>query len=142
MKTRRSGAKNRNQWPSSLKAYVYPTIGSLTIPEIRPSHIFDLLAPIWVKKRETSNRVRARIETIIAKNVDIDDHDFRNPAELTKQLREKLRKRPKRKVKQHPALPYAEMPEIMIKLAAAEGEAAKALRFLIFIRTNEVLGAR
>jgi integrase len=135
--------KHADQWPSSLKRYAYPTIGHLRINEILPSHIYELLAPIWLKRRETSNRVRARIETIIAKNVDIDDHDFRNPAELTKQLREKLPKRPKRKVEHHPALPYTEMPEFMIKLAAAEGKAAKALRFLIFTacRTNEVLGS-
>jgi len=55
----------------------YPTIGKLTIPEIKPSHIHDLLKPIWVEKRETANRVRGRIETIIAKSVDIDDPDFR-----------------------------------------------------------------
>lgn len=30
---------------------------------------------------------------MIAKNVDINDTEFRNPAELTKQLREKLPKR-------------------------------------------------
>ena len=56
-----------------------------------PSHIYELLRPIWLERRETSNRVRARIETIIAKNVDIDDDEFRNPAELTKQLRENFR---------------------------------------------------
>lgn len=88
--------KHRNQWPSSLRRYAYPTIGNLKIAEIRPSHVHDLLAPIWVQKRETANRVRGRIETIIAKNVDINDRDFRNPAELTKQLREKLPRRPKR----------------------------------------------
>jgi hypothetical protein len=44
-----------------------------------------LLKPIWVEKRETANRVRGRIETIIAKNVDVDDTDFRNPAELINQ---------------------------------------------------------
>ena len=97
--------KHRNQWPSSLKRYGYPTIGKLTIAEIKPSHIYELLAPIWVTKRETANRVRGRIETIIAKNVDVDDKDFRNPAELTKQLREKLPRRPKRIVQHHPARP-------------------------------------
>jgi len=40
-----------------------------------------------LRKRETANRVRGRIETIIAKNVDVDDNDFRNPAELTKTSR-------------------------------------------------------
>jgi hypothetical protein len=40
--------KHRAQWPSSLKRYAYPIIGGLTIAEIRPSHIYDLLAPIWI----------------------------------------------------------------------------------------------
>ncbi len=133
--------KHRAQWPSSLKRYAYPTIGTLSIAEIRPSHIFDLLKPIWIEKRETANRVRGRIETIIAKNIDVDDTDFRNPAELTKQLREKLPKRPKRSVQHHPALPYAEMPQFMAVLSSAAGRAATMLRFLIFTacRTNEVV---
>jgi integrase len=136
--------KHRNQWPSSLKRYAYPTIGKLTIPEIKPSHIYELLRPIWVEKRETANRVRGRIETIIAKNVDVDDTDFRNAAELTKQLREKLPKRPKRVVRHHPALPYAEAPQFIADLSAAGGVAASMLRFLIFTacRTNEVVVAR
>jgi integrase len=136
--------KHRSQWPSSLKRYAYPTIGKLTVPEIKPSHIYELLRPIWVEKRETANRVRARIETIIAKNVDVDDTDFRNPAELTKQLREKLPRRPKRVVRHHPALPYAEAPQFMADLSAASGTAASMLRFRIFTacRTNEVVDAR
>ena len=113
----------------------------LAIPEIKPSHIHDLLKPIWVEKRETANRVRGRIETIIAKNVDIDDPDFRNPAELTRQLREKLPKRSKRVVRHHPALPYTEAPAFMKLLAGASGTAAAMLRFLIFTacRTNEAV---
>ncbi len=136
--------KHRNQWPSSLKRYAYPTIGNLNVPEIKPSHIYELLRPIWVEKRETANRVRGRIETIIAKNVDVDDTDFRNPAELTKQLREKLPRRPKRVVRHHPALPYAEAPHFMAGLSSAGGIAASMLRFLIFTacRTNEVVDAR
>jgi integrase len=136
--------KHRAQWPSSLRRYAYPTIGHLTIAAIRPSHVFQLLEPIWIEKRETSNRVRGRIETVIAKNVDINDTDFRNPAELTKQLREKLPKRPKRKTRHHPALPYADAAKFMDELGAAEGRAAIALRFLVFVvgRTNEVVGAR
>lgn len=136
--------KHRAQWPSSLKSYAYPTIGQLKIGQIKPSHIFELLQPIWLEKAETANRVRGRIETVIAKNVDIDDQEFRNPAELTKQLREKLPKRPKRARRHHPALPYVEAPRFLKELATASGTAALALQFLIFTvgRTNEVLGAR
>jgi integrase len=136
--------KHRNQWPSSLKRYAYPTIGRLTIPEIKPSHIYELLRPIWLEKRETANRVRGRIETIIAKNVDVDDKDFRNPAELTKQLREKLPKRLKRVVQHHPALPYVDAQRFMTSLGGAAGTAAEMLGFLVFTgcRTNEVLGVQ
>ena len=81
---------------------------------------------------------------IIAKNIDVDDTDFRNPAELTKQLREKLPRRPKRVVRHHPALPYAEASRFMTDLSSASGTAASMLRFLIFTacRTNEVVDAR
>lgn len=61
------------RWPSSLKRYAYPTIGKLTIPEIKPSHVYELLQPIREEKRETGNRLRGRIETIIAKNINVDD---------------------------------------------------------------------
>ncbi len=136
--------KHRAQWPSSLERYAYPTIGHLLIAEIKPSHIFQLLQPIWVEKAETANRVRGRIETVIAKNVDLDDTEFRNPAELTKQLREKLPTRPKRTPRHHPALPYLDAPRFANELISAAGTAAVALRFLILtaVRTNEVLGAR
>jgi integrase len=92
----------------------------------------------------TANRVRGRIETIIAKNVNVDDTDFRNPAELTKQLREKLPRRPKRIVRHHPALPYAEASQFMAHLSGSSGIAASMLRFLILTacRTNEVVDAR
>jgi len=36
-------------WP-----HAYATIGKLTIPEIKPSHIYELLRPIWIEKRETA----------------------------------------------------------------------------------------
>jgi hypothetical protein len=42
----------------------------LTIAEIRPSHVYDLLAPIWFEKRETAKRMRGQIETVMAKNSD------------------------------------------------------------------------
>ena len=68
--------------------------------------------------------MRGRIETIIAKNIDINDSNFRNPAELTKQLREKLPTRPKRVVRHHPALSYADGPQFLADLSRANGRAA------------------
>jgi hypothetical protein len=83
------------------------------------------LKPIWLEKRETANRVRGRIETIIAKNVDVDDKDFRNPAELTKQLREN----PKRVVRHHPALPCADISKFMATLVEVQRTARPCCGF-------------
>ena len=105
--------------------------------------MYELLRPIWVEKREAANRVRGRIETIIAKNVDVDDTDFRNPAELTKRLREKLQGG--RNVSCGIILrSCAEAPHFMAGISAAAGTAASMLCFLIFTacRTNEVVEAR
>src|SRR3981081_2010140 len=79
----------------------------------------------------------------IAKNVDIDDNEFRNPAELTKQLREKLPKRPKLSPVITPPCPTPKYRNSCLSWPAPMA-AAQALRFLIFTvcRTNEVLGAR
>lgn len=77
-----------------------------------------------MEKREPANRVRGRIETIVAKNVDIDDPEFRNPAELTRQMSEKLPTRSKRAFRHLPALPYAEAPAFLKLLACAPGRAA------------------
>jgi hypothetical protein len=91
-------ANQRSQWPSSLSTYAYPTIGGLRIAEIKRATSLSWLKLFWVQKRETANHVRGQIETIIAKNVEIDDPNFRNPAKLTKQLREKLPKKSKRTI--------------------------------------------
>jgi hypothetical protein len=57
--------KHRAQWPSSLKHYAYPTIGHLTIAEIKPSHIFQLLQ-IWL--RTVTQRKRAEpLQTAIVR---------------------------------------------------------------------------
>jgi integrase len=135
--------KHRAQWSSSLATYAYAVIGHLPVDKIVPSHIHELLLPIWTKKAETANRVRGRIETILAAEANIDDDAFRNPAALTKQLREKLPKREKRKRRHHPSLPYAEISTFMGKLAAQGGVAARALEFTILTvaRTNETLNA-
>ena len=142
--------KHREQWSSSLKRFAYPIIGDLPVNTIQPSHIYDLLVQVvpdgifWLVRRETSNRVRGRIETILAKEADPNDKDFRNPAELTKVLREKLPTRPKRQRKSHAALPYDQAAEFMQKLHGAQGVAARALEFTILTaaRTNETLLAQ
>jgi hypothetical protein len=99
--------------------------------------------PLWLAKRETANRVRGRIETVIAKNVDVDDTDFRNPAKLTRQLREKVPPASEARRAASPILAICRDAKFMAALMSAPGTAAKMLQFLVLTtcRTNEVKAA-
>jgi len=138
-----SNAVHRAQWRQTLEAYVYPAIGDLAPAAITTSDIVELLRALWAEKHETARRVRGRVETILAYAADPDDLSYRNPAARTAPLLRALPK-VKRDVKNHPALPYAELPAFFAALAARDGMAARALEFTILTaaRTSETLGAR
>jgi len=138
--------KHAAQWTSTLKTYVYPIIGNLPIGGIDTPLVSKVLLPIWSKKAETASRVRQRIESVLNWAT---AHGYRqgaNPARWRGHLKETLPKRSKvRRVKHHPALPYAELPAFMSKLnTEREGMAPEALRFTILTaaRTGETIGAQ
>ena len=57
--------KHRQQWRSTLKAYVYPSLGSLPVQAVDAPSILKVLHPIWIDKPETASRVRGRIEAVL-----------------------------------------------------------------------------
>jgi integrase len=138
------GAKSAKQWRSSLKAYVYPTIGNLPVAEIDKALILKILEPIWTTKTVTATRVRARIENILdwARAFDLRHGD--NPAAWSGHL-EHLLAAPSQvaPVENHAALPYAALPAFMAKLRAKEGVSARALEFTILCacRTGDTIAA-
>lgn len=138
--------KHRQQWPNTLRDYVYPSIGKKRPGEIVVGDIQKLLLPLWAGKTETANRVRQRIETIIDYAFVIEGIDRRNPARWKGNL-DKLLPNPRKvaksagKLKPHPAPPWQEVPAIMTKLRAKPTiVSALALRFsiLTFARSTEV----
>src|SRR5262249_49251431 len=104
-------AKHRQQWGNTLETYAFPAIGNLAISDVSKGHVLRILEPIWVEKNETAARLRGRIETVWswAKARGYCTGD--NPAAWKGNLKEALPKisRTKR-IKHHPALPYAELP--------------------------------
>jgi integrase len=137
-------AKHRQQWQNTLAQYAFPTIGDLPPAEISARHIVDVLHPIWAAKHETARRVRGRIATVLDYAADPDDIAYRNPAELTAQLKKKLPAPAKRATRHHPALPYDDLPAFMAALRERDAPSARALEFTILTaaRTSEALGAR
>ena len=133
------------QWSSSLRDYVYPSIGSKPIHLISVHDVLAILRPIWKVKTETASRVRSRIENIIDYATALEMRDGNNPAVWRGHLSNILSTPSKiYKPKSHAALPYDDLPNFLVKLRERQGIGARALEFLILTcsRTKPVLRAK
>lgn len=135
--------RQAQQWTNSLTTYAVPHLGHIPVREIELPHIKAVLDPIWEKKTETANRVRARIENILGWCAIHGYRSSENPARWQGYLDEVYPSPEKIKKKAHfKALPVSDMPAFMKDLKKRTGTAARALEFLILTasRTNEVIG--
>jgi integrase len=144
----RAGWKNpvhAAQWVSTLRTYVSPELGRLSVAEIDTAHVRKVLDPIWHDKPETASRVRSRIEAVLAWSIVSGYRAGDNPARwrghLDKMYPAKAKLRP---VRHQKALPYAEMPGFMTELRQRSGVAALALEFAVLtcVRTADVRNAK
>src|SRR6266513_645021 len=125
-------AKHRQQWENTLATYVYPAFGDQPVQMIDRQLVLKAIKSIWKTKPETANRVRGRIEAVLDWATTSDLRKGDNPARWHGNIANALPKRSKvRKVKHHPALPFAELPAFMTALREQEGIAARALEFAI-----------
>jgi integrase len=133
--------KHRDQWRSSISRYAEPIL-TLPVEEVDTDAIVALLKPIWLAKSETARRVRGRIERVLDAAKAKGLRSGENPARLRGHLDLLLPRQPKKGQKHHAAMPFAELPDFMIKLSQRPAAAAKALQMTILTaaRTSEVLG--
>jgi integrase len=123
---------HRRQWRSTLRDYVYPQIGHLPLMDVDTAAVLAVLRPLWLAKPETGSRVRGRIEAILSAAKAEGLRTGENPALWRGHLDQLLpSKRKVRKVRHHPALPYAELPGFMASLANDTSPSARLLRFII-----------
>lgn len=136
--------KHAKQWTSTLTTYAFPHMGRLALDEIETKQVLAALQPIWVEKSETASRVRGRIEAVLDWATVQGHRSGENPARWKGHLEMILPTKSKvAPVTHHSALPFAEMPAFMKRLAGVNGVAARALEFTILTaaRTGEVIGA-
>ncbi|HLH98750.1 MAG TPA: integrase arm-type DNA-binding domain-containing protein [Xanthobacteraceae bacterium] len=124
-----TNAKHRKQWRSTLQTYAYPKLGDRPVKAIDAALINEALAPIWVSTPETASRLKQRVERVI---------------QWVKDGKPLPAPSASKRTKNHPALPYPEIPQFMADLRDHKGISAQALEFLILCagRTNEVIGAK
>lgn len=134
-------AKHRQQWRNTLVTYAAP-IWEKDVAAVDADDLVNILKPIWYAKPETASRVRGRIERVLdaAKVRGLRSGD--NPANWRGHLSLLL---PARKgqvqKKHHAALPFSDVPALMVRLQTRSAMAARALEFTILTaaRTGETL---
>jgi integrase len=137
--------KHISQWRRTLETYAYPCFGNTSIQAIDVALVIKVIEPIWNKKPETASRLRARIESILDWASAREYRQGENPARWRGHMENLLPKKSKvRRIKHHPALPYAEIEDFMIELKDDAAIAARALEFTILTasRTSEAIGAK
>lgn len=135
--------KHAEQWFSTVEMYANPVIGDKPIDEVEMEDILAILAPIWETKTVTANRLRGRIEWILASATTRKLRTGPNPA-TWKGLLETVLPKPGKIAKQvhHAALDYKQITSFMLALQNLDTVSALALEFLILNanRTGEVIG--
>lgn len=137
-------AKHAAQWAATLTAYAYPIMGNKPVHSIDVADVLEALEPIWTEKPETASRVRGRIEAVLDYAAARKLRSSENPARWRGHLDHLLPARAKvARVEHHAAIPYADLPALMVKLSASRGMAAMCLRFdiLTAARSGEARGA-
>jgi hypothetical protein len=108
------------------------SIRDLPIAAIDTTLVLRIIEPIWASKTETANRIRGRIEAVIDACKAKGEFKGENPARWKGHLDNLLPATSKvRKVRNHPALPYQQLPALMRELRERDGVAAAALEFQI-----------
>jgi integrase len=137
--------RSQKQWARTLTAYAYPRLGDLSVAAIDTGLVMSVLEPIWKAKPETASRVRGRIESILDWAKARGYREGENSARWRGHLDHLLPAPGKvRRIEHFAALPYPDLPTLMMNLRTRPELTAAALEFLILTaaRTNEVLGAR
>jgi hypothetical protein len=144
---------HHDAWVNSLATWVHPIIGKMPVGSIETADVRRVLEQIipgegkfWDKRHVTAQRVRNRIEKVLASAAaqGLRDVDKPNPARWPDHLELLLPAASKfAKPVPQPALPYADMPAFMAQLAVLDDEpAALALRFLCHVATRTADVAR
>lgn len=138
-------SKHSAQWVSTLETYAYPVCGGLVVADITTPIVLNVLEPIWATKTETASRLRGRIEAILDYATAKGLREGPNPARWKGHLALTLpAKRKVSPVVHHRALDVKEMPNFYVALKSMDGNAARALEFLVLTvtRSGEVRDMR
>jgi integrase len=141
-------AKHRDQWILTLSARYIGPLRDMPVDEIEKKAVLQVLEPMWERMPETASRIRGRIEMVLnrARALDLIDENRANPARWKGHLDQLLPNPTKVNGGRghHAAMPYADVPAFMAKLAEAPDTPSRALALAVLCaaRRGEILGAK
>jgi integrase len=138
-------SKHLDQWVRSLRDQA-KAIRSLPVNMVDTAVVMSVVKPLWKEKRVTADRLRNRIELVLAM-AQASGHipeNRPNPARWRGWLEHKLSAAQKGEDKHFSSMPYKEVPSFLAALRASGSNAGAALEFVILtgVRVNEALGAK
>ncbi|MET0307858.1 MAG: integrase arm-type DNA-binding domain-containing protein [Sphingomonas sp.] len=139
--------KHRETWLASLKTYAFPTLGEKGVDIIDASDIARALAPIWLDKPETADRVQQRICSVL-RAARITKGERREAVPVAKEIQEALPRRTETNSRQEEhfaAMDYRDLPTLISSVRRAPVTVARlALLFVFYTcaRTGEVRGMK
>lgn len=103
--------KHGKQWIATLEQYAFPSIGSLPLDTITPSHMAEVLRPIWLSIPETASRVKQRLHAVMAWGW-AHGHCVANPVDVVTHL---LPQQPSKAIRteHQPAMPWRAIPNFV-----------------------------
>ena len=135
--------KHRDQWRMTLTTYCEPS-RAIPVDAVITEHVLGILQPLWSKVPETASRLRGRIEKVLDAAKAKGHRTGENPARWRGHLDHLLPKRQKLTRGHHKALPYDEVPALVLRLRRTGSVSALCLEFTILTaaRSGEAMGAR
>ena len=135
--------RTRSRWHYNLYTHAKGLHG-LPIGAIETRDVYSILEPMWLTKTETASRTRLYIEAVLSWAKTMGLRSDPNPAVWRGNLDQLLT--PKERVnpsKNHPSMPWEDIPTFMRKLRGLDWPSASLLEFIILTasRSGEARGA-
>ena len=125
--------KSEQQWTNSLATYAYPVLGAKHVRDITVGDVLAVIEKDWSRINDSMNKVRNRIQLILAWAAARGYRPKDNPATWRGNLDAALPKPSTVNNRtHHPALPFGQMNDFITKLRKQNGIGPKCLELLIY----------
>ena len=138
----KAGSKTASCWQSTMEQYAYPVIGDVRVSEITSAQVLAILAPLWIEKRATGDKIKARISGVMQWSM---AQGYRSDDPAGPMLNATLPKGKATTQAHMRALPYSEVAGAIRAIREADAWPGAKLAFEFLIKTacrsGEVRGA-